>query len=127
MIAGSKELELFDLIRKVEAERDGDDVIIKFTGSTLATHFELEVDLHEGEWIWNDTGTNKIVLSTSDVNKIDEWGLNEPAKTPYMYQITINDVPDAEGGLYARHTYTVTPGKSSSDSFYDGSNSGESF
>jgi hypothetical protein len=83
--------------------------------------------LHEGEWIWNDTGTNKIVLSTSDVDKIDVWGFNEPAKTPYMYEIIINDVPTPEGGLQARHTYTVTPGKSFSDSFDDGSNSDESF
>ncbi|MFP4665086.1 MAG: hypothetical protein ACLFM1_11730 [Bacteroidales bacterium] len=121
-ISGYKDLELFHNTQKVEAERDGDDVIVKFTGSTLATHFELEVDMHEGEWTFNSTGTNKIVLSTSDVEKIDDWGTNEPAKTPYMYQIRLNDIP-SQGGLYDRHTFTVTPGKSSSDSFNGGSNS----
>lgn len=121
-ISGYKKLELFDVIRKVEADRDGDDVIIKFTGSTLATHFELEVDLHEGEWIFDDTGNNKIVLSTSDVDEADwDWSSTEPPKTPYVYQIKLTDVPGA--GAWNQNTFTVTPGKSYSDSFDGGSNS----
>ncbi|MDZ7778299.1 MAG: hypothetical protein U5L09_23105 [Bacteroidales bacterium] len=125
-ISGSKKLELFDIIRKVEAERDGDDVIVRFTGSTLATHFELEVDMHEGDWIWDDTGTNKLVLSKSDsyIEEIDEgdWDDEPDYKTPYMYQVTINDVP-SQGNVFDQHTFTVTPGKSNSDSFNAGSNS----
>ncbi|GAB6090639.1 hypothetical protein [Spirochaeta dissipatitropha] len=126
-IYGQKKLQLFDRIRVVEARRDGTSMILRFTGSSLATHFELEVNLHANTgytYVFNATGNNKLVRARSDFDSIREsdWQNKPSSKTSYMYQIILNNVPVSDN-WNDRSTFRVTPGKSASDLYSTGSNS----
>ncbi len=114
-IIGSQKLQLFDEVREVDIEADGDDLDITFIGSSLATHYQIELIAKEGTFTFTSSGSNKLVLSKSELNKIDWVGPNGP-KSTNVYQFRLNNVSKSQ-----IQSITVTPGKSSNDAFDEGS------